>query len=171
MKQVASFIGLVVFAIGVLVSPSWLSTLCFVVGIVFIFPYVFNEGFLAGKNFECKCSNHADFEEKVINNGCVSKAKKPHTCSLCGEVINKGDSYRWIAVRKGQEIKTIKMHDHCHEFAAFEDLCKDDLSDVPDKDEFLDRLERETKEICRVNKTPIPKSSFDKVNAIFGFYK
>ena len=171
MRQVAFFIGLVAFAIGILVSPSWLATLFFVVGILFIIPHVFDEGFLAGKKIECECENHANFEERVINSSCVSRAKKDHVCSLCGEAIKKGNSYRWVAVRKGQELRTVKMHEHCHEFAAFEELCKDDLSDVPDEDEFLDRLEKEAKEACRIARVPVPKYSWDKVAIIFDHYK
>lgn len=50
------------------------------------------------------------------------KARKPHTCTWCGQQINPGDTYkRWNSV-DGKWF-TNKMHPECHE--ACDDECRE----------------------------------------------
>ena len=44
----------------------------------------------------------------------TQKARKPHTCDLCGEQINKGDLYISQKLKNDGNIYTWKEHYNCH---------------------------------------------------------
>lgn len=43
------------------------------------------------------------------------KARKPHRCMSCGEVIAIGEQYTRWRCYDGGDVGTVKMHPECHE--------------------------------------------------------